>query len=239
MRLASCLLVLAVAACSDDAPDGAGTAPEISLGAASLAFGAISAGLPPPSRTVRVDNGGSGNLVGLSAQVTYPVGQPRNWLLATLSSEGAPSLLGVEVVSTALPAGTYQATIQVASSLSGVEPDTVAVSYAVDPSPALELVPASVSFTGPPESGALAQPVEVRNSGGGTAEGLRAVIEYASGQPTGWLTIFLSAAETPTMIFLTARTGTLASGTYTATVRVTSSNASNSPASFIVTLTVT
>ena len=239
MRLASCLLVLAVVACSGDASDSAGTAPEISLGRTSLAFSAISAGLPPPSRIVRVDNGGSGNLVGLSAQVTYSVGQPTNWLLATLSSDGAPSLLGVDIVWTALPAGAYEATIQVASSLSGVEPGAVAVSYIVDPSPALELVPASVSFTGPPGSGALSQPVEVRNSGGGTAEGLQAVIDYASGQPTGWLTIFLSAADTPTMIFLTARTGTLASGTYTATVRVASSNASNSPASFIVTLTVT
>ena len=239
MRLASCLLVLALSSCSDDGSDGADATPEIALGHTALAFSAISTGPPPPSRTVRVDNGGSGNLVGLSAQVTYPVGQPTNWLLATLSSDGAPSLLGVDIVSTALPAGAYEATIQVASSLSGVEPGTVAVSYTVEPSPALELVPASVSFTGPPGSGALSQPVEVRNSGGGTAEGLQAAIEYAPGEPTGWLTIFLSAADTPAMIFLTARTGALASGTYTATVRVTSSNASNSPASFIVTLTVT
>ena len=238
MRVASCLLVLALAACSDDASDGGGT-PEISLGRTALAFHAIAADLPPPTGTVRVDNAGDGNLTGLSAQVTYPVGQARNWLVATLSSDGTPSLLSVDIVSTALPAGVYDATIEVASSLTGVAPDTVAVTYTVDPSPALRLVPESVSFTGPPGSGALAQVVEVRNSGGGTADGLQAATQYAAGQPTGWLTIFMSAAETPTTIFLTARTGTLASGTYTATVRVTSSNASNSPASFIVTLTVT
>ena len=239
MRVASCLLLLSLAACSDNSSDGDGSAPAISLGRTALVFNAIAAGPPPPGRTVRVDNAGGGNLVGLGAEVTYPVGEPRNWLLATLSSDGAPSLLSADVVSTALPAGTYHATIQVGSSLNDVAPDTIAVTYAVAPRPALALVPSSVNFTGPPGSGALSQPVEVQNTGGGTAEGLQATIAYGAGQPTGWLTIFLNATETPTSVFLTARTGALAAGTYTATVRVTSSNALNSPASVIVTLTVT
>jgi hypothetical protein len=238
MRLSPYLLVL-LAACSDGSPDSDGSAPEILLGRTALTFSAVAAGPLPAPQTVRVDNGGGGNLVGLGAQVTYTAGQPADWLLVALSSDGAPSLLGAEIATTALAAGTYQATIRVASTLAGVAPRDIAVTYAVDPTPALELVPGSVSFSGPPGSGALSQLVEVRNSGGGNAEGLQAATEYAEGQPAGWLTIFLGAASTPTTIFLTARTGALAPGTYTATVRVTSSNAANSPATFTVTLTVT
>lgn len=240
MRIAPYLLVLvlALAACSDDSPGGDGSAPVILLERSTLAFDAVAAGPLPAGRTVRVDNIGTGNLVGLSTQVTYAGGQPADWLQVALSSDGAPSLLSAEITTTALSAGTYQATILVASALAGVEARSIAVTYAVEPSPALELVPASVSFSGPPGSGALSQLVEVRNSGGGNAEGLQATLEYAAGQPGGWLTIFLGAATTPTGVFLTARTGALAPGTYTATVRVTSSNAVNSPASFVVTLTV-
>jgi hypothetical protein len=239
MRFAPYLLVLSLAACSDDAPDDGSGAPELFLDRAALTFSAVAAGPLPAAQTVRVDNIGGGNLVGLGTQVSYAAGQPADWLRVALSSDGAPSLLTAEIATTALSAGTYAATIRVTSSLAGVAPQSIAVTYAVDPSPALELVPGSVSFSGPPGSGALSQLVEVRNSGGGNAAGLQAAIEYGAGQPAGWLTIFLGATSTPTAIFLTARTGALAPGTYVATVRVTSSNAVNSPASFTVTLTVT
>jgi hypothetical protein len=236
MRLLLQCLLLGLVACSDDASDGA---PEILLGRSALEFSAVASGPVPPVQAVRVDNVGGGNLIGLSAEVSYTGDQATDWLRATLSSDGAPSLLSAEITTTELPAGAHRATIRVASTLTGVAPATLAATYVVEPTPALEFAPGAVAFTGPPGSGALSQLVEVRNAGGGTAEDLQAATEYAVGEPSAWLTIFLDAPRTPATIFLTARTGALAPGTYTATVQVTSSNAANSPASFIVTLTVT
>lgn len=64
------------------------------------------------------------------------------------------------------------------------------------------------------------QTVSITNTGGGSLTGLTATVAYSAGQPSGWLTAVLSATTGPATLTLTARRGTIAVGTYTATVSI-------------------
>lgn len=98
------------------------------------------------------------------------------------------------------------------------------------------LSPTSVSFSSTQGGNPDPKTVTVSNGGLGKLSGLGVgAITYGSGQPTGWLTASLSATSAPTTLTLTATSGSLASGTYTATVPVTSSVAINSPQTLSVT----
>jgi PKD repeat protein len=83
--------------------------------------------------------------------------------------------------------------------------------------------------------------VNVTNAGGGTLSALAVGdIQYGHKQPTGWLQAGLAGTTAPTTLTLGAATGTLAAGTYTATVQVSSSAAgvTNSPQVVAVTFVV-
>ena len=106
--------------------------------------------------------------------------------------------------------------------------------------PAIALSKTSVTFTAQQGSGnPTSQTVSVTNSGGGTLTGLGRSITYSGGQPTGWLSTSFNTTTAPATLTLQATTGSLAAGSYTATVAVTSSVAVNSPQNITVTFTVT
>jgi len=71
------------------------------------------------------------------------------------------------------------------------------------------------------------QTVLITNSGVGLLGGLALSLTYGTNQPTGWLTIALSQTDAPATVTLSAARGTLVAGTYTATVRVSASNATD------------
>jgi hypothetical protein len=105
--------------------------------------------------------------------------------------------------------------------------------------PSIVLSGTSIDFrTTVAGSNPATQTVSITNGGGGTLSGLATSISYGSGQPTGWLTASLNATTAPTDLSIAARTGSLAAGTYDATVRVTSGAASNSPRTITVTFVV-
>ena len=123
-------------------------------------------------------------------------------------------------------------------------PLTPAVSsaFAVAVPPTILLTPSSRTFTATVGGGNPApQTVAVTNSGGSTLSGLAiGTITYGAGA-TGWLAAAVSPAAAPATVTLTPTLGTLAAGTYTATVPVTSTAAgvTNSPQNIAVTFTVT
>jgi hypothetical protein len=100
----------------------------------------------------------------------------------------------------------------------------------------MELSATAVTFTDTIGTGDPAvQTIAVSNTGNGTLTGLAVgTISYGTG-PTGWLTVTLEGATAPATLTLAAAKGSLAAGTYTATVPVTSSVASNSPRNVTVT----
>ena len=216
--------------------------PIIALSSASQTFTAPAGGANPAAQTLEVTNGGVGTLDGLATTVTYTAGQPTGWLSAALSSPAAPSTLTLTATVGSLAAGAYTASVAVASPSAGNSPQTIAVTFNVAQAgagPLIALASTTKSFTataggGNPER----QTIDVSNGGGGTLNGLAAKVSYGAGQPTGWLNASLNRNRAPATLTLTATTGTLAAGTYNATVAVTSGVASNSPQNVTVTFTV-
>ncbi len=113
--------------------------------------------------------------------------------------------------------------------------DTAVITVSNAPPPLIGLQPGSLTV---PDTVATTDPpavtVQVVNTGGGTLAGLSlGAIQYGAGG-SGWLQASLSGAAAPATITLTLAKGSLAAGTYTATVPVTASGVANSPQNLTV-----
>lgn len=220
--------------------------PAIALSSASVSFAALAGGANPASQGVTITNSGSGTLSGLAlGTITYGAGAS-GWIqIASLSGTTAnPSVtLTIQPATGSLAAGTYTATVPVTSGAASNSPQNVTVTFTVSSAaPAIALSSTSVSFAAP-VAGAnpLSQAVTITNGGTGTLSGLAAgTITYGAGA-TGWIqSASLSGTTANPSVTLTIQpaTGSLAAGTYTATVPVTSGVATNSPQNVTVTFTV-
>ena len=126
-----------------------------------------------------------------------------------------------------------QATIR---ALSEGVPGTASVT--VTAGPAISATPQEVDFAAV-QNGASPgdRTVAVTNAGDGTLNGLSATIRYTAGQPSGWLSASMPATAPATLVLSATQAG-LALGSYTATVEIAASVASNSPRAVTVRLTV-
>ncbi len=189
--------------------------------------------------SVGISNGGDRPLTGLATTITYTGGPAQNWLQAALSATTAPATLNFTANTAGLTNATYTANVRVSSSVTGVAPRDIAVQLVVGPGPAIALSRTAVGVAASNGVNPGSQTVNVTNSGGGTLTNLGfGTITYGAGQPGNWLAATLNTATAPAVITLNLTTAPLASGSYTATVPVTSSVASNSPINIVVTLTV-
>ena len=213
-------------------PEGA-----IQVSQSSVVFSAQSSGGGPDPVIVDVDPVGDQEVDGLSVAVTYASGEPAGWLTATLASTRAPTALTLSVVATGLPTGTYTALVDLSAPDAPSARVTVALVVSERP-PEILLGRSTVSFSTPQGMNPASQAVAVLNRGDGTVEGLSTSVTYPSGQPGGWLAAALDGSTTPTSLTLSVTASTLAQGTYGATVRVSSTNAVNSPQDIAVSLTV-
>ncbi|MBY0490152.1 MAG: Ig-like domain-containing protein [Gemmatimonadaceae bacterium] len=81
------------------------------------------------------------------------------------------------------------------------------------------------------DSGLYADTLSISNGGGGTLSGLSVAVTYAPGQPTGWIsTVVLTRTETGYALAYRVNRGALPTGMYSATLRVTSTQAGVLPA---------
>ena len=195
------------------------------------------------SQNVQVTNGGSGALTDVQFTVGYDGDQP-NWLAPSLNQNTTPATLTVGTnagIVSGLGAGVYGATIVITAANATNSPVTLPVDLTIStPDPAIGLSQSSRAFAiTEGGSGGASQPVTVTNVGGGTLTGLAEQVVFPSGDPD-WLRATLDRATAPATLTLTLRSAvsTLAVGVYTATVRVTSDVASNSPQNVAVQLTV-
>ncbi|MGH7462444.1 MAG: fibronectin type III domain-containing protein, partial [Longimicrobiales bacterium] len=185
-------------------------------------------------------NAGGGALTGLSTAITYGAGQSSGWLSATLSTTTAPATLTLRAGASGLPTGVYNATVGVSSPIAQNTPQNISVTFTIGGAqPAIAVVPRLLGFSAvrgtanPP-----AQNLDVTNVGGASLTGLAVSVTYPGQQPGGWLTSSVSQGTAPATITVSATTGSLPTGTYTAALGVTSPVAMNSPQTVDVTFNV-
>jgi hypothetical protein len=216
--------------------------PFIGLSETIKSFSGTQGAAGPAPQTVAITNEGGGTLSGLATAVSYTSGPAEGWLTAALSATSAPSTLTLTATTGSLAPGSYTASVAVSSAVADNSPRAVGVNFTVLPAAAgatIVLSSTSQNFTSL-QGGAspAAQTVEVSNGGSGTLDGLAADVTYTAGQPGGWLTAGLSVTTAPSILTLTAATGGLIAGTYTASVAVGSAAADNSPQPVNVSFTI-
>lgn len=187
---------------------------------------------------VQVQNGGAGQLSGLTAAVEFPAGSPTGWLTAALSSTSAPTTLNITSNDLALPPGSYTARVMVSSSSPAVDDVFVDVTLQGGQfAPRITVAPDTVFLTAVLGDSATLG-IAVTNTGTGALTGLRRTIGYNSGQPTGWFRTSFSRTSAPAVLTTVATTAGLTPGSYSARLQVLGT-ATNSPVTVPVLFTVT
>lgn len=211
-------------------------APAIGLSRASVAFEATEGSADPPLQVVTISNAGAGALGALgTAAVVHAAGEPTGWLTGALV--GSPDTLVLRASVAGLTAGTYQARLPLVADDASNSPQNVVATLTVrEPAPEMVLSASFLSFlaygggTDP-----APQSIAVSNAGTGDLTGLAiGTVTYAEGQASGWL----SASVADSTVTVQAATGSLAPGTYLATVQLTLPGAVNDPQLIIVGFTV-
>lgn len=105
--------------------------------------------------------------------------------------------------------------------------------------PALALAATTAVFsTLVSETTIAPQTIAVSNSGGSILSGLQVSLAYASNQPSGWLSVSLDQASAPASLTIRATRGSLAAGSYNATVTLSAPGITNGPQTLAVSLVV-
>jgi uncharacterized protein (TIGR03437 family) len=205
--------------------------PALTISQATLGFSYQLGGAAPSGQNVSV--GSSGAALAFSASATTNSGG--NWLSVTPSSGTTPANLSVSVNPAGLAAGTYFGNVTITSAGAANSPQSISVTLAVSAAPALTISQAVLGFShqlgGATPGG---QSVSVGSSGAALA--FTASVTTTSGG--NWLLVTPNGGTTPANLSISVNPGGLGAGTYSGNVTISSTGASNSPQSILVTLTV-
>jgi hypothetical protein len=198
--------------------------PSIVPSQSSLTFNYATGGTAPSAQNLSISSTGSA----LSYTVSASGG---TWLSVTPASGTTPSSVSVSVNITGLAVGTYSGSITIAATGAANTPVTVPVTLRVT-LPALTATPSTLTFSYTRGGTApAAQSVSITSNG--------SALSYTVSSSATWLVVTPTSGTTPGSVSVSINTTGLAAGTYTGTVTITSSGASNSPRTVSVTLTVT
>jgi uncharacterized protein (TIGR03437 family) len=195
-------------------------APSFAATPGSLAFTGTSAGTAAASQTVQL----SGSLAGLpfSAQANVP------WLTITPSSGIVPGTFQVSADPSQLGAGNYPATVTIAAPDANPPTQNIAVTFNVAaPSPSqLSLNTTALSFGFTSGSAQASQQFQVTNQGGGS------ISFTATASGGNWLQVSpasgTASSASPASLTVTATPGSLAAGTYSGSIVVSSATTGQS-----------
>lgn len=208
--------------------------PMIGLSPTTLAFDAPAGGANPPSKIVGLTNQGGGSL-GWSASPSAA------WLSVAPSSgslgPGLGQSLTVSVDTGALVEDTYTGTITIAAAGASNTPATLAVTLNVNAQPKIGLNPKTLAFSVPSDGGlSLPAGLSITNAGTGTlAWTLGGGAPWLSATPAGGSLTALASQP----VLISVQAAGLTPGVYTTTMQVDDPQASNSPQTVAVELTVT
>jgi uncharacterized protein (TIGR03437 family) len=173
-----------------------------------------------------------------AVSTVYPPGAPSAWLIPVLGVEtNGVTTVAVAVAVTGLSEGTYTGQVRIDSGYADNSPVFVAVTLKIGKPGRIDLSTTSMSFVAAPGKNPPPQNLIVTNGGTGIlAPDAGATI--IGGPP--WLFVVTpeNPADDPAVFQVTVQSSTLAMGTYSGQITITSTNAFNSPQTVTVTLTV-
>ena len=208
-------------------------APKASISKSPSSLSAsIVAGTNAPAQTFNVWNSGGGTL-------NYSISVDQGWLSClpiSGTSIGEQDAIAVSYSTASLSLGTYSATITISDPAASNTPQTISVSLAVNsvPQASVSRNPGTLSSSTVVGSNAPAQTFNVWNSGAGT-------LNYSISVDQSWLSCLpISGTSTGEQdaIAVSYSTASLSLGTYSATITISDSGASNSPQTIPVSLTL-
>lgn len=212
--------------------------PEIGVSVPQVDFQITDGDPDPNATTVNVTNLGDGTLNQLAvAGIQYDAGQQTQWLEATLSGNSAPATLTLRARRMGLPVGVYSASVQLTATNAVNAPQSLLVTFRIVTPPSIVLSRTEVPLAGIPGS-VVNGTVQITNGGTLPLTGLSFEVQHAGGV-TNWLSAQLSSTSAPATLTLTAATGFLPQGQYSALVIVRSSLPNVQPRNIQVFLTVT
>jgi len=187
-------------------------------------------GYTAAAQTFSIGNGGGGTL-------SYTISDNQTWLSCTPASGTATTesdTITVNFSTSGLAAGAYSATITLTDPLATPATKNIAVNLTVNARPVMALSVASIVKAGIAGSSGPQASFAIKNTGGGT-------MDYAVSKTQPWFSLTPSSGtvvgETDT-IYIDFNATSLARGTYTDTITITSASATNSPLTIPVTFTV-
>ena len=199
---------------------------------ATLSFNYQAGGPAPGSQPLSVTS--SGASVNFTASPSTASGG--NWLQVSPGSGTTPASPTVSVDPAALAAGTFTGSITVQAPQASGSPQTVTVTLTVTDRPRLSVTPAALTFNyqagGPVPA---SQPLSITSSG--------ASVNFTASPSTtsggNWLRVSPGSGTTPASPTVSVDPASIAAGTYTGSITVQAPDASGSPQTVAVTLTVT
>ncbi len=205
----------------------------ISFSPSSFTFSATEGGSNPANQTLEIWNSGSGTL-------DWSVSDNAAWLTlspASGSSTGEHDNVTLSVNISGRTAGTYSATITITDPNATNSPQTVPVSLNITavPKPTISFSPSSFTFSAT-EGGSnpANQTLEIWNSGSGT-------LNWSVSDNATWLSLSPASGSSTgeqDSVILSVNTSGMTVGTYTATITISASGATNTPQTLTVNLTI-
>lgn len=195
--------------------------PVIGVTPISLSFATIQGGPNPAPQTVSISNTGSGTL-------SWSISDNANWLTLSPTSGTGNGAVTVNVSASGLAEGRYSASIVI--SATGASNVTVPVTFTISSAPpVIGVSPTSLTFaaaeggSNPPN-----QTLSISNTGGGT-------LSWSASDNTAWLSVSPTSGAGNGLVTVSVNIGSLAAGTYYATITISDTVAP----SFTVPVTLT
>ena len=205
--------------------------PEIGISPSEFVF-ASKTGSNPPAQTLTIKNSGAGSLA-------YTITSDSSWLTVNPdrgTSTAEEKSHTVSIAAASLAEGTYLGQLTLADPNASNSPLRIKVSVSVskEPPPLIGVSSTQLTFSATAGQNPSAQTLGITNSGGG-------ILSYGIAWDAAWLSVTPSSGTSSgqqNSHLVNASVGSLSPGSYSGTISITASNASNSPLPVIVRLEI-
>jgi hypothetical protein len=178
----------------------------------------------PHTATLHVTNTGSGTL-------SWTATKTASWVTLSKTAGGAPDSVVVTLSPASLPAGTQRDTIVFTSPEANNSPIKVPVRFDIL-QPVLSVTPTPLADSAiQGDTTSRVKTLTVANTGRGS-------LAWSATRDSAWITLSPASAPAPGTLTVTLHPGGQPVGTYSGKVVVTSANATGSPVTIAVTLTI-